>query len=91
MRNRRPTSWLLGFAGSAVVHVCAVAALFLFGRADLGVGQPAAAASADAITIATVDPAFASSDPLAGAIAVDITPPRARGTRTRAIATISCR
>ena len=24
MRNRRPTSWLLGFAGSAVVHVCAV-------------------------------------------------------------------
>lgn len=77
MRNRRPTSWLLGFAGSAVVHMCAVAALFLLGRADLGVGQPAAAASADAITISTVDPAFASSDPLAGAIAVDITP-RAR-------------
>jgi hypothetical protein len=33
MRKRRPTSWLLGFAGSAVVHVSASGALFAFGRA----------------------------------------------------------
>src|SRR5690349_12525419 len=76
MRKRRRASWLLGFAGSAVLHVCVLGALFTFGRADR---RAAAAASdpsavADAIALSTVD-AFANPDPLAAAIPVDVEPP----------------
>jgi periplasmic protein TonB len=75
MRNRRPTSWLLGFAGSAVVHVCALAALFAFGRADRRDGRAPPEASPDTIAMVPVDPAFASADLLATAIPVDVTAP----------------
>ena len=82
MRNRRPTSWLLGFAGSAVVHVCVLAALFAFGRpVDRGAG-PGAAAHSDVIALTAVDPAYASPDPLAAAIPVDVVPP-ARACKSR--------
>jgi hypothetical protein len=77
MRHRRSTSWLLGFAGSAVVHVCAVAALFAFGRAGLR-GSPVgsdAVPDTTAISLAGVDPAFAAADPLAAAIPIDVEPP----------------
>jgi TonB family protein len=75
MRNRRPTSWLLGFAGSAVVHVCAVAPLFLFAHVDPASPALALAGLVDTAAITPVDPAFADADPLAAAIAVDIEPP----------------
>src|SRR6478609_4952309 len=68
MRKRRPTGWLFGFAGSAALHVCAVAVLFAFGRPDRR-------AAADAITLAAVDATFANPDPLAAAIPVDVEPP----------------
>jgi protein TonB len=75
MRNRRGTSWLLGFAGSAIAHVCALAALFAFGRgAPLDAG-PASDRAPDTIALTTIDPAFAASDPLAAAISVDVEPP----------------
>jgi len=75
MRKRRPTSWLLGFAGSAVLHVCLIVVLFAFGRPDRRAAMAADAAAADAITLATVEAAFSKSDPLASAIPVDIEPP----------------
>jgi protein TonB len=71
MRKRRPTNWLLGFAGSAAVHVCALAGLSLFGQA----GPGAAAAPAGPIALAPVPPAFTDPDPFANAIAVDVAPP----------------
>jgi len=75
MRKRRPTSWLLGFAGSAVVHLCLLAGLFAFGRAaPLAVRQGADAPS-DAIALTALDPAAAGADPLAAAIPVDVEPP----------------
>jgi TonB family protein len=74
MRKRRPTGWLLGFAGSAVVHVCVLAALFAFGRPDRR-ADAASQLAPEAITLATVDATLASADPLAAAIPVDIEPP----------------
>jgi protein TonB len=74
MRKRRPTSWLLGFAGSAVVHACVLGALFTFGRPDRradAANQP----FSEAIALATVDATMASGDPFAAAIPVDIEPP----------------
>src|SRR5262249_44474935 len=81
--NRRSTSWLLGFAGSAVGHVCVLAALFAFGRGQLrGLERAADPAAADTIALTSVDPAFAVPDPLAAAIPVDVQPPaRARDAR----------
>jgi protein TonB len=75
MRKRRPTSWLLGFAGSAVVHVCVLGSLFAFGHPDRRADATNPSFSSDAIALATVDTTLASADPLAGAIAVDIEPP----------------
>jgi TonB family protein len=76
MRKRRSTSWLLGFAGSALVHVCAVAALFAFGRGGPRRGMAALDPPSDAtIALTAVDPAFAVADPLAAAIPIDIEPP----------------
>jgi protein TonB len=75
MRNRRPTSWLLGIAGSAVVHACALAALFALGRYDPGNDEPTPETRPDSLAVTTVDPAFAAPDPLAGAIPVDVAPP----------------
>ena len=75
MRKRRPTSWLLGFAGSAVVHVCLLAALFAFGRVAPVGAQLGADAPSDATALTAVDPAFAGADPLAAAITVDVDPP----------------
>jgi protein TonB len=76
MRKRRPTGWLFGFAGSAAVHACAVAVLFVFGRPDRRADAASAAAvSSDAIVLATVDATFANADPLAAAIPVDVEPP----------------
>ena len=67
MRNRRrPTSWLLGFAGSAVVHACLLAALFAFGRVAPVGAQPGAEPSSDAIALTAVYPAFAGADPIRG-------------------------
>src|SRR6185503_18163573 len=75
MRKRRPTSWLLGFAGSAGVHVCLLGALFAFGRVA-PVGAPAVAeAASDAIALTAIDPSFAGADPLSAAIPVDVDPP----------------
>jgi TonB family protein len=75
MRNRRPTGWLLGFAGSAVAHVCALAALFAFGRVGFRPDDPAPGAQSEPIALVSVDAFFASPDPLATAIPVDVTPP----------------
>ncbi len=75
MRNRRPTSWLLGFAGSAVVHACVLAALFAFGPGKRLDGRSRAEAASEEIALTSVDPAFAGADPLAAAIPVDIAPP----------------
>ena len=86
MRNRRPTSWLLGFAGSAVVHVCAVAALFLFGRAQSGRWPARRAGGVRRCDrrSPTVDPRVRQLRSAGGrAIAVDITPRRARVGRAR--------
>src|SRR5262245_24594826 len=74
MRKRRPTGWLLGFAGSAVVHVCALAVLFAVGRVERGGDRAGGAAHWDALAL-TVDPAYAAPDPLANAIPVDVAPP----------------
>ena len=74
MRKRRPTSWLVGFAGSAVVHTCLLAALSAVGRfAPLGTGSSTEGGS-DAIALTAIDPAFASADSLAAAIPVDVEP-----------------
>jgi TonB family protein len=75
MRNRRGTSWLLGFAGSAVAHVCALAALFAFGRGARLDAGPASEPARDTISLTAIDPAFAAADPLAAAISVDVEPP----------------
>src|SRR5262245_11043932 len=76
MRKRRSTSWLLGFAGSAVVHVCALAGLFAFGRAARFAPEPAAAdAPPEPLAIAPIEAALVDPDPLATAIPVDVTPP----------------
>src|SRR5215467_3739591 len=75
MRNRRGTSWLLGFAGSAVAHVCALAVLFAFGRDARIDARSAADPVRDAIALTPIDPAFAAADPLASAISVDVEPP----------------
>ena len=75
MRKRRPTSWLLGFAGSAAVHVCILAALFAFGRAGRRAGDPAAGLPPELIALTSVEVSSASNDPLAAAIPVDVTPP----------------
>src|SRR4249920_3505745 len=76
MRKRRPTGWLFGFAGSAVLHVCAVGVLFVFGRPDRRAAAASSeAAASDAIALATVEATFVSSDPLAAAITVDVEPP----------------
>jgi TonB family protein len=75
MRNRRPTGWLLGLAGSVLVHVAALAALFALGRGGLRDGEATADLARDAIALSTVEPAFAGPDPLAAAIAVDVAPP----------------
>ena len=65
----------MGFAGSAMVHVCLLAALFAFRRvAPLG-GPRSAEASSDAIALTAVDPSVVGVDPLAAAIPVDIAPP----------------
>jgi len=74
MRNRRPTSWLLGFAGSAVVHVCVLGGLFAMGPASHLTGRAVAEAASEAIALTAVDPALAL-DPLAAAIPVDIAAP----------------
>jgi protein TonB len=65
---------LLGFAGSAAVHLCVLAALFTFGRADLA-AQEAPWLPADTISLTSVDPAFAGPDPAADAIPVDVEAP----------------
>src|SRR3954470_7452517 len=79
MRNRRPTSWPLGFAGSAMVHVCVLAVLFAFGPRDHRDGRSAVETPAETISLTSVEQAFAGADPLAAAIPVDIAPPaRAR-------------
>lgn len=76
MRKRRPTNWLFGFAGSAVLHVCAVATLFVFGRPDRRADAAnRQAAAADSIALSTVEATFANADPLAAAIPVDVEPP----------------
>src|SRR3954463_13366549 len=76
MRKRRPTGWLFGFAGSAALHACAVAVLFVVGRPDRRADAASAAAvPSDAIVVATVDATFANADPLAVAIPVDVEPP----------------
>jgi TonB family protein len=77
MRKRRPTGWLFGFAGSAALHVCVVGVLFVFGRSDrrAAAASSEAAASSDAIALATVEATFANPDPLAAAIPVDVEPP----------------
>src|SRR4051812_40831729 len=75
MRNRRPTSWLLGFAGSATAHVCVLAALFALGPHGHRDGRSGAETTSDAISLTAVDPALAGADPLAAAIPVDIAPP----------------
>ena len=74
MGKHRPTSWLLGFAGSALVHVCVLAALFAFGR---GVRDRAGGGDAarDTIALDPTAPAFAVPDPLATAIPIDVEPP----------------
>ena len=74
MGKRRPTRWLLGFAGSALVHVCVLAALFLFGRGER-VGLTRGDAAPETITLGPADPAFAVPDPMAAAIPIDIAPP----------------
>jgi protein TonB len=75
MRKRRPTSWLLGFAGSAGLHVCLLAALFAFGRVGPLGARTDADPPGDAIALTAVDPAVAVADPLAAAIPVDVAPP----------------
>ncbi|HEY7372343.1 MAG TPA: TonB family protein [Polyangia bacterium] len=75
MRKRRPPTWILGFAGSALAHVCALGALFAFGRARPVERSAAAEGARDSIELAPVDPAFGLPDPLAAAIAVDVQPP----------------
>jgi len=78
MYKRRPPTWLFGFAGSALAHVCALAALFAFGHADRPPRSAAAAeGTRDSIELTPVDPAFGVPDPLAAAIAVDVQPPAA--------------
>src|SRR5262245_11635072 len=76
MRNRRRTGWLLGFAGSALVHVVALAALFAFGHGGWRGGEPGGDPARDTIiALGPVEPAFAGPDPLAAAIPVDVAPP----------------
>jgi protein TonB len=75
MRKRRPTSWLLGFAGSAGLHVCLLAGLFAFGRVAPVGARSATEPSTDVIALTSVDPAVAGDDPLAAAIPVDVEPP----------------
>src|SRR4051812_43919410 len=75
MRNRRPTSWLLGFAGSAMAHLCVLAALFTLGSRDRRDGRAAGETTSEAIALTTLDQAAAGADPLAAAIPVDIAPP----------------
>jgi TonB family protein len=75
MRKRRPTGWMLGFAGSALAHVCALAALFAFGHGALRAAKGGADPAPDSIALTPVDPAFAASDPLATAIPIDVEPP----------------
>src|SRR5262245_53949762 len=59
MGRRRSTSWLLGFAGSAVVHVCALGALFAFGRAaGFAPAAPAAEAPPDPLAITPIEAAL---------------------------------
>ena len=74
MRNRRGTSWLLGFAGSAVAHVCLLGALFVFGSARRNAVAPVAPASGPSALV-DVAPAVAGADPLAAAISVEIESP----------------
>jgi protein TonB len=76
MRKRRPTNWWLGFAGSALVHVCALAALFAFGRVDPRRAVAVTNPPPDTIALTPVDPAFAVPDPLAAAIPIDVEPPQ---------------
>src|SRR5262245_49019237 len=76
MRKRRSTRWLPGFAGSAVLHVCALAGLFAFGRAAQFAPEPAATdAPPEPLAIAPIEAALVDPDPLATAIPVDVTPP----------------
>src|SRR4029079_13044449 len=75
MRKRRPTNWLVGFAGSAAVHGCLVAALFAAGRTAPGAAGLAPDAGSAVIALTTVDPSYAGPDSLAAAIPVDVAPP----------------
>jgi TonB family protein len=75
MRNRRPTSWLLGFAGSAMAHLCVLAAVFAFGSGNRRDGRSGGETTSEAIALTSVDQAFAVVDPLAAAIPVDIVAP----------------
>ena len=76
MGRRRSTSWLLGFAGSAVVHVCALGALFAFGRAaGFAPTNAAAEAPPEPLAITPIEAALVDPDPMAAAIPVDVTPP----------------
>lgn len=75
MRKRRPTNWLLGFAGSAVVHGCLLAALFAAGRMVPVAAALAPESGGGVIALTTVDPTYAGPDPLAAAIPVEVAPP----------------
>src|SRR3954470_20847929 len=75
MRNRRPTSWLLGFAGSALAHACVLGALFALGPRDHRDRRSGAETPSEAIALTSVDATLAGADPLAAAIPVDIAPP----------------
>src|SRR6185436_10231574 len=75
MRKRRPTNWLLGFAGSADVHGCLLAALFAAGRMVPVAAALAPESGGGVIALTTVDPTYAGPDPLAAAIPVEVAPP----------------
>ncbi|HMF44536.1 MAG TPA: TonB family protein [Polyangia bacterium] len=74
MGKGRPTSWLLGFAGSALAHVCVLAALFAFGRDERG-RLAAADPVPESITLGPAEAVSAVPDPLAAAIPIDVAPP----------------
>jgi TonB family protein len=74
-KRRRPTSWLLGVAGSAVLHASALIALFAFDRPDRRALAADGDPVSDAIALTTVEAVFASPDLLAAAIPVDVAPP----------------